>query len=144
MIRSVSARAVACLFAVLALGCNEESPVEPVYVPQVRAVHVAPSSLTLRLDETAVLVADVEADSGANTDVLWQSADQRRVGVTATGIVLGISAGPAVITATSVADSTKKAYVNVTVLPGYGVKSISATPTTMILDQGITQPLAVN
>lgn len=144
MFRSVSAHAVACLlFSVCAVGCGDDSPTAPVYVPQVRSITASPSQLTLRIDESAVLVADVVADSGANTGVIWQSADQRRVGVTATGIVLGISAGTAVVTATSVADSTKKAYVNVTVLPGYGVKSITVSPTNVVLDQGATQPLAV-
>src|SRR5262245_33419413 len=125
MFRSVSARQAACLVvSVFALACKD-SPTAPAYVAYVRSVHVSPSQVTLRIDETAVLVADVDADSGANTDVLWSSADPRRVGVTATGIVMGIAPGPAVVTAISVADSTKKAYVNVTVLPGYGVRDVS-------------------
>src|SRR5262245_6664891 len=139
MFRTVFARRAACLLlpllTVLATSC-EDSPVAPVPVPEVHAVRVSPPQVTLRIDETAVLVADVEADSGADKNVIWSSADPRRVGVTATGIIMGMSAGTAVITAVSSADSTKRAFVSVNVLPGYGVQALSVTPTTMILDQG--------
>src|SRR5262245_26206829 len=93
MLRSLPARLALCILVSAVMTACKEDPVAPVYVPVVHGVRVSPSQVTIRLDETAVLVADVDADSGANKDVIWSSADPRRVGVTATGIILGISPG---------------------------------------------------
>ncbi len=77
---------------------------------------VTPSQATMSLavNATKKLSATV-APAGAAQQVTWTSSDATKATVDSTGLVKGIAAGSATITATSVADPSKKGTTTVTV-----------------------------
>jgi len=124
------------------LGCgNDVSVVAPPATPKVRSISVSPTNASLRLNETLVMVATVDADSGANRGVVWSSADPRRVAVTANGIVMAVGEGTAVITASSTARPELVARAAISVLPGPQVRTVSVVPSMLILRLGSSTPL---
>lgn len=133
------------IFAVLvASACGDDvSVTAPPKADKVRGVTVSPSRATVKVGETVVLAASVDADSGVARSVTWASIDQRRVSVTATGIMTGVSPGVASISATSTADTTKKAFIEVEVVAGKGVRALTVTPTSVSLKAGETQAVSV-
>ncbi len=76
------------------------------------SVSLSKSELTLEAGKSERVVATVTGSS--NTNVTWSSADTTIATVTA-GVIKGVKVGTTVITATSVADPTKKAEVSVTI-----------------------------
>ncbi|MBK6306151.1 MAG: Ig-like domain-containing protein [Gemmatimonadetes bacterium] len=132
----------ACL-ATLSLGaCGDDvSVVAPPPEPAITSVVVSPGGAAIRVGETLVMVAFVNADSGAVRTVRWSSADPRRASVTANGIVTGISEGIAVITATSTVRAEVQASATITVLPGPTVRQVAIVPATLSLRVGETSPL---
>ena len=132
----------ACL-ATLSLGaCGDDvSVVAPPPEPAIKSVVVSPGGAAIRVGETLVMVAFVNADSGAVRTVRWSSADPRRASVTANGIVTGISEGIAVITATSTVRAEVQASATITVLPGPTVRQVAIVPATLSLRVGETSPL---
>lgn len=76
------------------------------------SVSLSKSELTLEAGKSERVVATVTGSS--NTNVTWSSADTTIATVTA-GVIRGVKVGTTVITATSVADPTKKAEVSVTI-----------------------------
>jgi hypothetical protein len=141
--RTLVAVIIAPLLTLAACG-DEDTPTGPAKVPEVHSVTVAPQTVTMRIGENVVLLATVEADSGADKTVTWQSIDPRRVTVSATGILTAVSAGTGIVIAKSVADTTKTATVSVTVTPGRGITSLTPTPSAVTLNPGETQAIAVN
>lgn len=77
---------------------------------------VTPSqaTMTLAVNATKKLTAAV-APAGAAQQVTWSTSDATKATVDSTGLVKGIAAGTATITATSVADPSKKGTTAVTV-----------------------------
>ena len=67
----------------------------------VTGVGVVPSILTLDIDETATLNAQVIPANATNRNVTWTSSASSVASVTSGGVVKGLSAGTATITATT-------------------------------------------
>lgn len=138
--RSVFAAALV-VGAVTLGGCDDKIVVPP--TPRIRSLEVFPNPATVRVNEDLLMVVRMAADSGADRSLIWQSSDPRRVSVTQTGIVRGVSVGPAVITVQSEADPTFSSIIPISVQPRYtGVTGISASPSVVALIPGQTQPVA--
>jgi hypothetical protein len=130
------------MIALTTLSACDEPIVAPP-TPRVRSVEVFPNPATVRVDEDLVMVMKVAADSGADMTVNWRSSDPRRVSITQTGIMRGLSVGPAVVTVQSKDDPSISVAVPVNVMPKYtGVTSISVSPAVIALIPGQTQPVA--
>ncbi|MDP1858812.1 MAG: Ig-like domain-containing protein [Gemmatimonadaceae bacterium] len=136
----VIARLILCLLGTVSCG-DDVSVVAPPAAPKVRSISVSPTTAALRLNETLVMVATVDADSGGNRGVVWSSADPRRVTVTANGIVTAVGEGTAVITASSMARPELVARAAISVLPGAQVRSVSVVPAMLTLRLGSSTPL---
>jgi uncharacterized protein YjdB len=94
---------------------NPSEPSEPSEPAQtVESVTLTPDSVTLGVDETAILTASVQPYT-VDQEVTWTTADASVATVNDTGRVKAISAGTTTITATSAVDPTKKATCTVTV-----------------------------
>ena len=72
------------------------------------------TELSLLVGEKATLVATVMPENATDKSVIWSSSDESVATVSSDGVVIGINAGSAVITATTV-DGGKKAACAVTV-----------------------------
>ena len=95
----------------------------------VNKVTVTPANLTLGKNKRYTLTATVDTQSGPNTGVTWTSSNPLIAMVSSTGEVLTRDkVGTVTITATSIADPTKKGTCTITVsadqagigLGGYG------------------------
>lgn len=93
--------------------------------PEVTAVVVTPAAAAVLVGETVQLDAVVTAVGGASTAVTWSSSDTAVATVDGSGLVLGVSADPVTITATSVFDGTVSGSASVTVSVGAAVVSVS-------------------
>jgi uncharacterized protein YjdB len=92
-------------------------------------------------DATEKLSATVLPDNATNKNVTWSSSETA-VAMVEDGIIIGVKAGNAVITATSVADGSKTATCTVTVLAAkVPVTSVTLKLSTSILISG-TETLA--
>ncbi|MFJ2446822.1 phage tail tube protein [Pseudomonas sp. NPDC087626] len=80
----------------------------------IAAVAVTPDTLALDVGDTADLEALV-TPAGASQGVIWASSSPAIASVSETGMVTGLAAGSATITAASVADGTKTDTCTVTV-----------------------------
>jgi len=116
--------------------------VTDVTVEPVATVSVAPTSATLRMGTTVQLTATLR-DSGGNVltgrSITWISAVPSVATVSATGLVSGVAAGGATITATSEGKSGTAA-VTVTVVPVATV-TVSPNPASVLVG-GTTQLVA--
>ncbi len=83
------------------------------FVP-VSSVSVTPTTASIAVSATRQLSASA-LPSGASQDVTWSSSAPSIATVNSTGLVTGVAAGSAVITATSVSDPTKTATSAITV-----------------------------
>jgi trimeric autotransporter adhesin len=88
-------------------------------------VTVLPRDLRLALNQSYTMAANVTGTG--NTAVTWTSSDPATVAVDAGGTVTGLQVGPALITATSVADPAARDTVTV-VVNAPGVVGITVTP----------------
>lgn len=98
-------------------------------------VGVSPTTMNLTPGQTAQATASLTGST--NTAVTWSSNTPTVATVSATGLVRGIVAGTARITATSVADPSKSASVNVTVAAGGGAANLDISA--MYLVQSVQQ-----
>ena len=98
-------------------------------LPIVNKVTVTPDSLTLGKNKRYTLTATVDTQSGPNTGVTWESSNPLIAMVSSTGeVITRDKVGTVTITATSIADPTKKGTCTITVsadqagigLGGYG------------------------
>jgi hypothetical protein len=138
-----SRRALALLSFAVVLGSCGDKIAAP--LPRVHKLEAHPNPATVRVDETLVMVLTMAADSGADLGIIWESADPRRVSVTETGILTGISVGPAVVTVRSADNPEAVAIIPVTVTPAYtGVRGITASPLALSLLPGQTQGISVS
>ncbi|GEM_PF-6739940 len=92
---------------------NEEDPITPPVVP-VSDVSVSPETMTLIAGNSGAITATVNPDNASNKAVTWTTSDAN-VATVADGVVTALTKGTATITATSAADSSKKASCVVTV-----------------------------
>lgn len=83
------------------------------FVP-VASVSVTPATASIAVSATRQLTASA-LPSGASPDVTWSSSAPSIATVNASGLVTGVAAGSAVITATSVSDPTETATSAITV-----------------------------
>lgn len=83
------------------------------FVP-VTSLAVSPTTASIAVAGTRQLTATA-SPSGASQSVTWASATPSVATVNSSGLVTGVSAGTAVITATSVSDPTKTATSTITV-----------------------------
>ena len=113
--------------------------------PAVRGVTVTPSALALQIGQSATAVATVDRDAGAIAGVTWTTNAPAVATVDSTGKIVAVSAGTAVITATSRADVTKAAAlaVTVTAVPN-NLTALTVAPTNAGLGVGGTVQLVAN
>ena len=99
-------------------------------------VSVTPTSLTMEPGETAYLGASVQAEPGVNTAVTWHTSNAAVATVVGAGQVNAIANGTAIITAASVADTTRRASSTITVSTQPGVRSVRVSPAFSSLQTG--------
>lgn len=112
-----------------------------IFVPgesAVTSVTVTPSTLTLVPNTTSVLRANVETEGFASKDVTWTSSNTAIAEVSSSGVVTAKATGTVVITATSVADTTKSGTCTLTVGSVQGVESVNVYPSAMTLGEDTT------
>lgn len=93
------------LLPIVALGgCENIEPTGP--APSIESISVTPESVTLSVDSTTQLEAEVATTGGADPTVSWGSADSEVATVAPTGdrtiVVAGVSEGQTTVTATAV------------------------------------------
>ena len=81
----------------------------------VTSVSLNKASTTIAAGATETLVATVEPSNASNKTISWTSSDNDVATVDSNGVVTGVGAGTATITATSAADNTKYDTCDVTV-----------------------------
>lgn len=86
-------------------------------------ITVAPKSLTLKIDETQKLTADVTPENAADKSVTWSSEDESIASVDEEGNVTAHAVGQVKITATSTVNSKINDYAEVEVVPAEAVKN---------------------
>ena len=118
-----------CALLLAGTGCKKNAEPEPHKVI-VTSVSVKPSSLSLKVGETAQLTATVTPVNADNDNVSWSSSDNS-VATVSNGIVTAVKEGTSTITVTTI-DGGKTATCAVTV-------STDIVPVTGItIDQGAT------
>ena len=80
----------------------------------VTSVTVTPATTSVQVGKTRSLTATVAPANADNKTVTWRSSDEKVATVNANGVVTGVAAGEATITATTV-DGNKAASCQVTV-----------------------------
>lgn len=91
----------------------------------VTGVEVSPSTATIEVGENATLTATVSPSNASNKNVTW-STSSSSVATVSDGVVTGISAGTARITATT-SDGGYTSYCDVTVTPAVTYEFVPAT-----------------
>ena len=86
----------------------------------VTGVSISPSSASITVGETVQLGATISPSNATNKTVTWTTSDSSRASVSTSGLVTGLDEGSVTITATSNADSTKKATCTVTITSSGG------------------------
>ena len=104
-----------------------------VQVLGVRGVQISPNAAAIRVGDAQPLTATVDADAGLAKTVVWTSESPAVVGVSAAGVVTGISVGSAIVRATSTADSRFSATAQITVS---AARSIIIAPSTATIGTG--------
>ena len=94
----------------------------------VTSVSLDTNSTTVKVGKTVTLVATVSPSSATNKNINWSSSDTS-VATVSGGTVTGVAAGTATITATSAADSSKKATCTVSVQASGGEETFSISYT---------------
>lgn len=103
----------ALLLSALLAACGSPSPGPG--GPAVQSVTVSPATASVQVGETAELTATVSVTGGASQAVTWSSSDDSIASVDSDGVVTGVAAGSATITATSVFDENRSGSAEVTV-----------------------------
>ena len=81
------------------------------------AVSISRRNIGLNAGTSTTLSATVSADPGVQTGVTWSSGSTGVASINAQGVVSAVSLGRTLITATSVADGTKRDTVTLNVVP---------------------------
>jgi len=103
--------------------------------PSVTSVTIQGGDQDVTVGDSVDLDVVVEVVGGASQAVTWSSSADAVAAVTADGVVTGVAAGTATITATSVADAEKSDSVTVTVAAAPAVTGIAidqAAPATTV------------
>ncbi len=110
-------------------------------VPVVRDIDITPAAATIFKGDTRQIGVSFTADPGASRSVFWRTSDADVAAVSSEGIVRGVSAGTAIVTAISAADTTKRATSLLTVR---NIVTVNVSPTTTSVDVGATRTLVAN
>lgn len=105
----VKALAAIVVLAALIAGCTQT------VTSSVTGVTIKPGAITLDVNATQALTADVTVVGGAAKTVTWTSDNHAIATVSSTGVVTGNAVGTAKITATSTADKSKSDTITATV-----------------------------
>lgn len=108
---------------------------------QVSSVSATINPSTIKIGETAKVTATVAPANAKNKTLSYSSSDASIASVDNKGLVVGLSAGTAVITVKSVNGKTATVKVNVTAIP---VASITFEQTNVEVTEGSKTNLAVN
>ncbi|WP_396216894.1 beta strand repeat-containing protein [Gemmatimonas sp.] len=127
------AQGTATITAVLSADSTRRGSATITIVPLVRDVDVQPSALTVATGDTRQLAVSVTADAGAVQDVQWRSGNPSVATVSNTGLVTGVRAGTVIITAVSLADTTRRSTALVTVR---SIPTVTLTPTALTVEPG--------
>ena len=112
---------------------SAQCPVQ-VVVP-VTGITLDKNTMTISEGETQTLMATVLPDNAYNKEVVWSSSNQAVATVTGDGKVTGVSAGSAVITATT-SDGNKKATCRITVIKPIPINEIILSKNTLSMIVG--------
>jgi hypothetical protein len=110
----------------------------------VQSVTVSPAAVSLQVGESVELTATVSATGGASQAVSWSSSDSSVASVDSSGVVTGVAAGSATITATSVFDESRAGSAEVTVTATPPVTVDCAEPQTLSDDITSDQTLPLD
>ncbi|MBX9856393.1 MAG: Ig-like domain-containing protein [Gemmatimonadaceae bacterium] len=103
-------------------------------------VSVNPATVALDLGQTVDIVATVTAGAGVSTAVTWRSSNPSIASVNSNGRATAVGFGTTLVTAISVADTTRRASTTVTVVPR--VQSVSVSPATVSVSPGASATLS--
>lgn len=118
------------LLAAVVLSCQK-----PVPVVNVTGINLVPAEITLKVGASGELDAVVSPDNATDKRIKWNTSNVDVVYVS-DGKLLGLSAGEALVSATTL-DGGFKAECKVTVIKDIiHVSSISVTPQTLALEEG--------
>lgn len=121
---------ITTLLAAALLSCQKQVP-----VVKVTGVNITPSEITISLGEAHALNAVITPDNASDKAVKWNTSNVE-VAYVSEGKVLGLSAGEAFISATTL-DGGFVSQCKVTVLQGIiHVSSITVTPHELNLEEG--------
>jgi len=84
----------------------------------VKGVAVDQGDQVVAVGRSVQLTATVEVSGGASSAVTWSTGDSSVAEIDATGLLTAVELGEAIITATSVADDSKEASIEVEVVEG--------------------------
>lgn len=122
--------------AVIFAGCSKDEPVP------VTGVTLDKATLSLKIAETAILVATITPNDATVSTVAWSSDKPDIATVDATGKVTAVKAGTATITVASTTEMSKTATCVVTVTPStIAVTSVTLNKTTLSLNAGAKETL---
>jgi len=109
-------RLSSALLVAFALGCSNE---EPTSIPEAQRFEITPLFKGIDPGENQQLTATL---GGQAASVSWESSDQTVATVSATGMVTGVKAGFAAITAKLASNPSTMLSSNITVLPLVGTE----------------------
>ena len=107
-----------------------------------RTVSISPGVVALGAGERRVLQAKVTIEAGLSTDVVWRSANPSIAIIAPNGQLTAVAIGTTVISATAVADTTRRATASVSVVPV--VRDLDVTPAAVSMFAGDTRQLAAS
>ncbi|MCB6364787.1 Ig-like domain-containing protein [Intestinibacillus massiliensis] len=111
---------------------------------KVTGVSISPASASVAVDKTVDLTATVSPSNATNKTVTWSSNDTGVATVSDSGVVKGVKAGTATITAKANDGSGKSATCKITVTGSsstVSVTGVTLTPTTLSLVEGNSEQL---
>jgi uncharacterized protein YjdB len=81
------------------------------------SVTIAQRNVSVNPGASLTLTATVNADPGVNRQIAWTSSNNAAASISAAGVLTGIAVGNTLITATSVADGSRRDTLTVSVVP---------------------------
>ena len=108
------------------VGTPSVSGTARIEVTALRSVTITPAATSILTTEQRTLTANVQIEAGANRAVTWRSSAPTIVSVNGAGVVTGVAAGSATITALLVADTTVRGTATVSVAAQ--VRTVTVAP----------------